>query len=81
MHELDLETMFWRRLEPQNREDGPLPYKRLAGMVACGDKALCVFGGHGLKFGPCQAGATYQLEQGQCWTNELHVFDTEKGEY
>ena len=45
VHELNVETMVCRRLEPKNGEDGPkhknnLPY--CARMVACGDEALCV---------------------------------------
>ena len=45
VHELNLETMVWRRLEPRNRKDGPMDvadgsYK--TGMVACGDHTLCV---------------------------------------
>ena len=46
VHELNLETMVWRRIDAKNREDGPVDvadgsYK--TGMVACGDYTLCVF--------------------------------------
>ena len=58
MHELNLESMVWRRLEPKNREDGPI-HKIRAGMVACGHEALCVFGGFGLDTD---------------FTNELHLY-------
>jgi len=64
VHELNLETMVWRRLEPKNREDGPLTDKHEAGMVACGDEALCVFGGYGPDTGrhAHQRGATYHSD-------------------
>ena len=80
VHELNLEKTVWRRLEPQNREDGPMNMKRWAGMVACGDEALCVFGGHGIDTGRHQPGATYQRDEMGCWTNELHVFNTNEGD-
>ena len=58
VHELNLESIVWRRLEPKNREDGPI-HKIRAGMVACRHEALCVFGGFGLDTD---------------FTNELHLY-------
>ena len=55
--------MIWRRLEPQNREEGPV-HKYRAGMVAFGDEALCVFGGYGVDTD---------------YTNELHLYHVERG--
>ena len=81
VHELNLETMVWRRLEPQNREDGPMIMKQCIGMVACGDEALCVFSGHGIDTGQHQPGATYQRDPMGCGTNELQIFNTKKCEY
>ena len=80
MHELNLDTIVWRRLEPQNGEDGPI-HKRDAGMVTCGDEALCVFGGCGRDTGRHQPGATYTIAtiHRQCYTNELHLFHVRTG--
>ena len=83
VHQLNLETMVWRRLEPQNREDGPMD-KYKAGMVACGGEALCVFGGYGPDTGRHvhQPGAAYHSDSDHpenSWTNELHVFTIKKG--
>lgn len=68
MHELNLETMIWRSLECQNTEDGPM-HTVGAGMVVCGDEALCVFGG--LEY----------TEFGQVpdFTNDLHLFHVATG--
>ena len=63
VHELNLETMVWGRLEPQNREEGPV-HKIGARMAACGEEALCVFGGFGLE---------------TLFTNELHLFHLDTG--
>ena len=83
VHELNLETMKWRRLEPRNREDGPM-HKDVAGMVTCGEEALCVFGGYGYDTGRHQPGAAYHLDAvvtPKSWTNELHVFSIKEGGY
>ena len=80
VHELNLETMFWRRLEPQNREDGPMN-KTNAGMVTCGDESLCVFGGYGRDTGRHQPGAAYwHPNPTYCKTNELHLFHIKTGQ-
>ena len=80
VHELNLESMIWRRLEPRDKEDGPMD-KENAGMVACGDEALCIFGGHGPDTGRHQPGAAYRTNSvhehsDHCVTNELHLFNT-----
>ena len=84
VHELNLGTMVWRRLELQNREDGPMQ-KDKAGMVACGDEALCVFGGcqYELGNGRRQLGAAYHVYEHayeNWWTNELHLFHIKTGQ-
>lgn len=81
-HELNLETTVWRRLEPKNREDGPMK-KSYAGMVACGEETLCVFGGYGDEFSHRQPGAIYSADVDfgpACYyTNELHLFQVKTG--
>ena len=81
VHELNLETMVWRRVEANNVEDGPMD-KENAGMVESGDGTLCLFGGHGPDTGRHQSGATYQRDDshpGHCLTNELHLFCVSTG--
>lgn len=79
VHEINLRTMVWRKLEPTNREDGPIQ-KEDSGMVACGDETLCVFGGFGVLTGQHQLGATYHAYQSpNCFTNELHLFHVRTG--
>lgn len=80
VHELNLETMVWRRLEPRNREEGPMKKIR-AGMVTCGNEALCVFGGYGPDTGRHQPGAIYHSDGTSSWTNELHVFHPKRGSF
>ena len=82
VHELNLETMIWRRLKAKYREGACPMHKKNAGMVACGDEALCVFGGYGPDTGRHQPGATYHTDDahpGRCLTNELHLFDIRAG--
>ena len=68
--------MVWRRLEPKNREDGPYRMQG-AGMVACGDEALCVFGGIGCReFGE---GRSQARAKRRCKSNELHLFCISSG--
>ena len=69
VHELNLDTMVWRRLEPQNQKDGPV-HKVGAGMAAYGDDALCVFGG-------CELPAEFGLNPD--FTNSLHLFHVGAG--
>ena len=82
VHELNLETMIWRRLKAKHREGACPMNKKNAGMVACGGEALCVFGGFGPDTGRHQPGATYHTDDahpGYCLTNELHLFDIKTG--
>jgi len=82
VHELNLETMIWRRLKAKYREGACPMDKENAGMVACGGEALCVFGGFGRDTGRHQTGATYHTDDahpGSCLTNELHLFDIRTG--
>lgn len=82
VHELNLETMAWQRLEPQNREDGPMD-KKSAGMVAYGEEGLCIFGGYGPVTDRHQPGATYHTDHSSslstCFTNEVHLFHIKTG--
>ena len=52
------------------------------GMVAH-DSKLVLFGGYGVPSGPTQAGSEFVTYSdstiGEGWTNELHVFDLNKG--
>lgn len=88
LHELDLDTMVWRRLDPKNPGEGPF-LKDKAGIVPYGTQMVCVVGGYGypswdhLTNGRVegQTGASYDWDVDQpfpiCWTNELHLFHVE----
>ena len=87
VHELDLETMIWRCLEPTSNKNLPL-LKNKCGMVDYGSEMLFVFGGYGYpQLGmPLQPGARYEVERDgdllgwpvYGWTNEMHLFHVKK---
>ena len=87
VHELDLESLAWKKLEPCNPGEGPF-LKDKAGMVGYGEEMLCVFGGYGYPSESHitqggyrqQEGASYNWDpnSGICWTNELHLLHIKK---
>ena len=87
VHELNLASLIWRKLEPTNQGEGPF-LKDKAGMVSYGNHMLCVFGGYGYPGHDHisldgvyrhQKGASYAWDRSSfheiCWTNELHLLD------
>ena len=89
VHELDLESLVWRKLKPDNPGKGPF-LKDKAGMVPYGEEMLCVFAEYGypsenhITQGGYrgQTGASYKSDpdsfHGICWTNELHLFHVKR---
>ena len=79
VHELNLNTMVWRKVVPANPEEGPVE-KEKGGMVDYKGELLCVFGGYGMGTSRRQTGATYHWDSAfDCfWNNELHLFDLQK---
>ena len=81
VHQLNLETMTWKRLTKERMKGGPM-CKDKAGMVDYGEDMLCVMAGYG--YPPDgfvkQTGASYHWDPDfvmeLCWTNELHLFHT-----
>jgi len=85
VHELDLVSLVWKKLEAGNPGEGPF-LKDKAGVVSYGEAMLCVFGGYGypgwnhFNQGSYrrQKGASYDWDANSfheiCWTNELHLF-------
>ena len=76
LHQLDTRSWTWKQL---SSAAGPMR-KAGCGMVAL-DSKLVLFGGYGDPSGPTQAGAEFVKgsKYTSGWTNELHVFDLNKG--
>ncbi len=79
LHQLDTKTSRWKRLSGPG---GPMR-KIGCGMVAYKSR-LVLFGGYGAPSGPTPPGAEFaqdtRFNNGDGWTNELHIFDLEGGE-
>ena len=77
LHKLDTRSWTWKQLSSA----GPMR-KGGCGMVAH-DSKLVLFGGFGVPSGPTQPGAEFvknsKYTSGEGWTNELYVFDLNKG--
>ena len=77
LHQLDTRSWTWKQLSSA----GPMRNQG-CGMVAH-DSKLVLFGGYGVPSGPTQPGAEFvknsKYTSGEGWTNELHVFDLNKG--
>ena len=83
LHKLDIATLEWRELKPQNPANGPMA-KSGCGMIAFSCEHLAMFGGYGLPIGPIQRGATFTKNfhrnaAGKGWSNELHLFNIVEG--
>ena len=77
LHQLDTKSGTWKQFSSV----GPMR-KIGCKMVAYGSK-LALFGGYGYPSGPTQPGAEFALNKlngNDGWTNELHIFDINKGE-
>ena len=76
LYQLDPKSRKWQQLS----SGGPMR-KVGCGMVVYGRK-LVLYGGYGIPSGPTQPGAQFiEDSNGIGWTNELHMFDLEKGVY
>ena len=71
LFKLDLHTYQWEQVRVSNPSSGP-QRKNGCGMVSYGDNQLVVFAGYTGNV------LTYTFSE---WTDELHVFDLNKGEY
>ena len=81
LHQFDTKMLTWTKLSTT----GPMK-KQSCGMVGYDDK-LMLFGGYGvpsIPSDPAQPGSTFvqnkEYTDGRGWSNELHVFDIQKGE-
>ncbi len=89
IHELNLETLYWRKLPVKNPMNGPL-LKDKAGMFGYGEDILGIFGGYGYsevlsRVALNERTAQYYWDPTSpfpiCWTNELHLFHVGKCEF
>ena len=86
LYQLDAKSKKWQQLfssdKLKKRPSGGSPMsKDGCGMVAYGKK-LVLFGGYGVPSGATQPRAQFienTSDAGSGWTNELHIFDLEKG--
>ena len=64
LHKLNLETFQWSEVHPRNdQRNWPMP-KIDCGFAAINQRTLCCFGG---------------FNKDREWTNELHLYDVQKG--
>ncbi len=79
VHQLNLETLIWKRLTEGVVKGRPM-CKDKAGMVDYGEDMLCMMAGYGYPSDNFvrQVGASYHWDPDfvmeLCWTNELHLF-------
>lgn len=73
LHQLDIHSFTWRLLSSYSSAQGPR--MKSASRMLCYDNSLVLFGGYGDHSGCVQSRKGNKLE----WTNELHVYDLEKG--
>ena len=81
---LNLKTLTWSQLCQEATAGGPMR-KADCGMVSFHGDQLAVIGGYGFPTGPTQHGASFikstKVTDGVGWTNEVHVFNINKGIY
>ena len=86
LHELDIESLEWTRLEPRN-QDGVCPIPKIgAGMVSFDNVLLVTFGGKGISRAHILPHALYasnpdSSDTGLVWTNELLCFNTKTSKF
>ena len=82
LHCLSTSVREWRELGESNPQDGPMK-KTGCQMVAFNNDALALFGGFGIPSSTIQPGSSFIKEKeysnGSGWTNELHLFNVNKG--
>ena len=82
LHKLNLKTYQWSKVQAGNDLSAvPGLRKNGCGLIKIDEKTLGCFGGYGL--GSKQPGSIFtgnaKASDGSGWTNELHLFDTQKG--
>ena len=77
LHQLDTRSWTWKQLSNAG------PMRKVGCEMVAHDRNLVLFGGYGVPSGPTQAGAEFvknsDVTSGEGLTNELHVFDLNKG--
>ena len=83
LHELNLETFQWIKLNPKNNPSAIPIRKGNCGFVQLNRKTLCCFGGFGVCPTHPSPGSTFTrntpITDEHGWTNEFHLFDLERG--
>ena len=80
LYQLNCSNLKWRLLSRSGSSEHSPTKKRGSGMVLF-QYSLCLFGGRGDQpTNPAQPGAEFVETAVGVYTNELHLFDLEKGE-
>ena len=82
LHQLDLEQLMWRNAQPRHTSHAPMR-KANCGMASFGQDKLVLFAGYGFPSGDNHEWfmPDRRVKDGRGWCNELHLYDTEKGEF
>ena len=84
LNELDASTLNWRELTPLNPSEGPMR-KASCGMISINDKTLCIVAGYGIPNATIQPGSQFvkdsRYTDGRGYTNELHTYNLEEGNF
>ena len=84
LSKLDMKSFVWSQLwRSAEVDNGDTPMiKDACGMVCFIGEYLAVFGGYACRSGPLQPGSEFTQspygEEGEGWTNELHLFNINK---
>lgn len=88
LYRLDTDSFQWQQLHPPQQDGEDVqehsgPMKKVGCRMVFYENQIVLFGGYGIPSGLSQAEAQFtrhdKFKDGRGWTNELHVFDIEKG--
>lgn len=77
-----LSSLKWRQLSKESDNNSPMK-KVGCGMVYFNKNKLAIIGGFGVPLGPPQPGSSFvedkNFTDGRGWSNEIHLFEVDKG--
>ena len=83
LHQLDLEQLMWRNVQPRHTSHAPMK-KADSGMVSFGQDKLVLFAGYGFPSPRVHPWSIFipnkRVTDGSGWCNELHLYDAKTGE-
>lgn len=76
-----LSSLKWSQLSKETDNNSPM--KKIGCGMVYFNKKLAVIGGYGSPLGPLQVGSSFVINKnsthGRGWSNEIHIFDIDKG--